>query len=183
MTTRKYYTTKTEIAAACNVNRGTVYRWMTRGDFPTQTPKGWPANAVDSFAKSALEKAAQCQTGNDADLKRRKLELQIEILTTQLAQRKAELAVDMTQTVVRDVVLETIRAMSLATWAAMDANVNTHGNTELRNDPETFAALCGHMSEVFRKIGARVRDSLSESQAKFTPKEIEEVTAMFNCRW
>ena len=80
----KHYQTKTAMAAACGISRTCMYRWLGDPAFPRKTAHGWPRRAVLAFAKKAKVKAAKRQTGENADLKRLKIQRQVDLIDRQI---------------------------------------------------------------------------------------------------
>lgn len=70
--------TITDLAKAAGVTRATVYVWMKRADFPKKGRYGWSRRAFREYSKKALARAKASQTGEHSDLKRVKLQRQID---------------------------------------------------------------------------------------------------------
>jgi hypothetical protein len=84
--------TKKALAERAGVSLPTLAKWAAKPGFPKRGKQGWSAPAFDRFAAAALTDAAKRQTGTDADLKRTKLQKQVEILEIQI---KSALRVDL----------------------------------------------------------------------------------------
>ena len=79
--------TQTILAAICSTTRQTLAVWQKRPD--------WPGDAADestlkTYAAQRLEASKKAQRGENADLKRRKLEKQIALLHEQARRAKTE---------------------------------------------------------------------------------------------
>jgi adenylate kinase len=79
--------TRTQLAGVCGVSRPTVALWRARPD--------WPGDAADDaslkrYAAQMLERARKAQGGENAELKKAKLEKQIRLLSAQAERAESE---------------------------------------------------------------------------------------------
>jgi predicted DNA-binding transcriptional regulator AlpA len=174
--TSKYINSKAGLASECGVARSTIYTWLSHKDFPPETSHGWERVKVMEFAADALKRAAKAQTGTDADLKRRKLELQCEILQTELSRKRGELATEQQGTIPRPVAIEQIKQVVFAVWAAMDARITTLGNTRLKDNSPAYTCLCNAGTDYLQGAKKAVRRTLVDSPLKMTADEIDDCT-------
>ncbi len=72
--------TKTELAALCGTSRSSLETWRARPDWPGDSA---PEATLKRYAAKRLEASRAAQTGPHGDLKARKLEKQIALLTHQ----------------------------------------------------------------------------------------------------
>jgi hypothetical protein len=79
--------TRTELASLCGVSRPTLSLWRARGDWPGDDS---PEHVLKTYAAKALERSKASQRGENADLKRAKLERQIELLKSQAKRAEAD---------------------------------------------------------------------------------------------
>jgi predicted DNA-binding transcriptional regulator AlpA len=167
---------KTAMANECGITRNTLARWMKRPDFPPETSSGWEREAVLTFAKSALARAAKCQTGQDSDLKRRKLELQCSILETELQRKQGELSIETEGTIPRPVAIEQMQMVCFAVWSAMNAKIVTMGNTIFKSENACYHALCNSGTDFLQAAKKEVARRLKDSPLKLTEAEILDCT-------
>lgn len=88
---KTYYETENAIRTAHRSDGRTVKAWLKRPDFPRFVKgKGWPAADVDAAVLRIREAQAGTVRGANADLKREKLQKEIERLVEDVRLRKCE---------------------------------------------------------------------------------------------
>lgn len=88
---KTYYETENAIRTAHRSDGRTVKAWLKRPDFPRFVKgKGWPAADVDAAVLRIREAQAGTARGANADLKREKLQKEIERLVEDVRLRKCE---------------------------------------------------------------------------------------------
>jgi len=177
---KQYYRTKADIARGCKVARPTVYKWLTHPDFPAKQKDGWPCDQVERFAREAMKRAIKAQTGDNADLKRKKLELQCDILSTQLAQRSNDLAADQSQTVSRAELIKALQDIGYTTYGAMrsvrEMMVQRHNLSGTdADDCKTYGAISGFLDEIRQACRKTVLHNLKDCELGFSEQEIDEI--------
>jgi len=81
----KYARTKTELAAALDITPQALYKnWVCRPDWPAETQRGWNVEKCLQY-KLDNDRRKGPQGGDNADLKRRQLEVAIEMAEEKLA--------------------------------------------------------------------------------------------------
>jgi hypothetical protein len=77
----KYVQTVTELADELGLARQNIHNtWISKEGFPTKSKSGWSVRLCAEFIKEYKADQAKKQQGVNADLKRRKLELECEKL-------------------------------------------------------------------------------------------------------
>lgn len=84
MSTEKHITSKADLSQAMQCARSTVDKWLGDPAFPRKTARGWPRREVLAYSKQAKAKAKEHQTGDNADLKRVRLQRQIDLIDRQI---------------------------------------------------------------------------------------------------
>ena len=86
----KHARTKTELADALGITPQALYKnWINREDFPAETRSGWNIEQCIEY-KLNHDRRKEPQRGANADLHRRKLDLECEKLEEQLLQMRRE---------------------------------------------------------------------------------------------
>ena len=144
------FKTKTEIAIATGTKAATVDRYLKMPDAPKRGKDGWARVETLAFFRDQKAKAAAAQTGDNADLKARKLELECKILEERLtAERRAnEEAESKLVRVDEAVAILTRRESEMA--------------TRLRVWEESETAKNPPMREIIREAADALRDLMRE---------------------
>ena len=88
-----HYRSENEMALSLGVHRNTVARMVSRPDFPQKMgKKGWLKTDVNKFFITLKQKLADQQAGPNAELKRTKLQREIDKLEREIKQRDLEIA-------------------------------------------------------------------------------------------
>ena len=82
---KTYLKDMTEIAAITETSRQTVKKWLSRADAPKRERAGWRTDAILPYCREMKARALAAQTGRNCDLKRVKLEKEIDLLTERIS--------------------------------------------------------------------------------------------------
>ena len=144
------FRTKTEISVATGTRLGTVDKYLKLPGAPMQGKNGWDREGTLAFFRDQKAKAVDAQTGDNAELKARKLELECKILEERLtAERRANEEADGKLVPVDDAVaIVTRREAEMA--------------TRLRVWEESETAKSPSMREIIREAADALRDLMRE---------------------
>jgi hypothetical protein len=157
--------TQQELADRAGVSLPTVRKWMVKSTFPKRGANGWDALKFDEFAKVALQQAVAQQTGHDSDLKRTKLQKQIELLDVQISAAKRADLIDQEQYMILDehtaelVELSQHFKQSILQWPGSMAakhNLDAALYVTLKNQAQTLIESIGHKLN-FQKVDADIQ--------------------------
>jgi len=84
---KQFAKTTTELAEALEITRQALYKsWLEKEGFPMKTGRGWDVAACSKFIQDYKEIQKEEVTGANADLKRRKLELECKMYQVKIDQ-------------------------------------------------------------------------------------------------